>query len=112
MNLSLQEYWNTSTKIKNSNGELNQKWNYCSTIIKNTNIYTYLLSFIVVCLVIYLIYYSYTCFYDNQYINTNIEKPIKSSDDDNCDDVFNVDKEVNKLIDLQDKYLSKIGSNK
>lgn len=80
--------------------------------IKNTNIYTYLLSFIVVCLVIYLIYYSYTCFYDNQYINTNIEKPIKSSDDDNCDDVFNVDKEVNKLIDLQDKYLSKIGSNK
>ncbi len=76
-----------------------------STMNYTKNIYTYILSFIVVGLVIYLAYYSYTCFYDNQYIVDAIsEKSSKSIDDDE----FDVDKEVNILIKLQDKYLDKV----
>lgn len=79
--------------------------------IDSSNIYTYILSFIVVCLVIYLLYYSYMCFYDNQYIiDTNISKSIKSTDDTDYDDIFDVDTEVGKLIKLQDSNLSNITS--
>jgi len=76
-----------------------------STMNYTKNIYTYILSFIVVGLVIYLAYYSYTCFYDNQYIvDTIAEKSSKSIDADE----FDVDKEVNILIKLQNKYLDKV----
>ena len=75
-----------------------------STTNYTKNIYTYILSFIVVGLVIYLAYYSYTCFYDNQYIiDTITEKSSKTIDEDD----FDVDEEVSKLIKLQDKNVDK-----
>jgi hypothetical protein len=74
--------------------------------------YTYVLSIIIIGLVVYLLYYSYTCFYDNQDLINEpfIEKTIKTGIDD--DHVFDVDGEVNKLRQLQEKYLNSLNSKR
>jgi len=74
--------------------------------------YTYVLSIIIIGLVVYLLYYSYTCFYENQDLINEpfIEKTIKTGIDD--DRVFDVDGEVNKLRQLQEKYLNSLNSKR
>ena len=74
--------------------------------------YTYVLSIIIIGLVVYLLYYSYTCFYENQDLINEpfIEKTIKTGIDD--DRVFDVDGEVNKLRKLQEKYLNSLNSKR
>jgi hypothetical protein len=74
--------------------------------------YTYILSIITIGLIVYLMFYSYTCFYENQdlIIEPFIEKTIKTGIDD--DIVFDVDGEVNKLRQLQEKYLNSINSKR
>jgi hypothetical protein len=71
-------------------------------------IYTYGLSLVVFGLVVCLLYYSYTCFYENQelIIDPFIEKTVKTGTD--SDKVFDVDGEINKLRRLQEKYLEKL----
>ena len=74
--------------------------------------YTYVLSIIIIGLVVYLLYYSYTCFYENQDLINEpfIEKTIKTGIDD--DRVFDVDGEVNKLRQLQEKFLNNLNKLK
>jgi hypothetical protein len=80
--------------------------------ISSGNMYTYGLSFVVCILVVYLLYYSYTCFYENQelIIEPFIEKTVKTGTD--SDKVFDVDGEVNKLRQLQEKYLEKLNAKR
>ena len=66
---------------------------------------TYILGAIIFGLVVTLLWYSYSCFCENQNLITEpfIVKPIKTGIDDDL--VFDVDGEVNKLRRLQEKYL-------
>jgi len=82
------------------------------TVASDRSPYTYVLSIIIIGLVVYLLYYSYTCFYENQDLINEpfIEKTIKTGIDD--DHVFDVDDEVNKLRQLQEKYLNSINSKR
>jgi hypothetical protein len=76
------------------------------TLIGEKSVYTYILSGIVVGLIVYLIYYSYTCFYENQDIIMEpfTENTIKS--DPSADSSFDVDSEVDKLNKTQENNLS------
>ncbi len=59
--------------------------------------------FICAC-VLYMFFYSYKCFCANQTINEGfIEKTIKTGTESDLS--FDVDAEVKKLSDLQEKYL-------
>lgn len=74
--------------------------------------YTHILGVIIIGLVVYLLYYSYSCFYENQDLNNEpfIEKTVKTGIDD--DQVFDVDSEVNKLRQLQEKYLVSLNAKR
>jgi hypothetical protein len=81
-----------------------------TSLTKETGIYTYILAIIIISLVVYLLYYSYTCFYENQDMITDpfTEQTVKSGRD--SDTIFDVDHEVNKLRQLQEKYLSTLNT--
>lgn len=73
---------------------------------------TYILAAIVVSLVLYLLYYSYTCFCENQAIELSepfIEKTVKTGID--SDKSFDIDVEVNKLSERQEEYLKQINNS-
>ena len=85
---------------KNNNGE-ELKGGLC-------NYYTYILGFFVIAIVIYLLWNSYSCFYANQDLLTEsfLTGTVKTGTDD--DIVFDVEGEINKLREMQEKYLNKI----
>jgi hypothetical protein len=96
---NLTEMKNTSNPQKMvDGGALEIKTNYQS-------MNTYILGAIIFGLVVTLLWYSYSCFCENQNLITEpfIVKPIKTGIDDDL--VFDVDGEVNKLRRLQEKYL-------
>ena len=88
------------TLRKNNNGE-ELKGGLC-------NYYTYILGFFVIAIVIYLLWTSYSCFYANQDLLTEpfLTGTVKTGTDD--DIVFDVEGEINKLREMQEKYLNKI----
>ncbi len=70
--------------------------------------YTYVVGFFISVILIYLLWTSYSCFYANQDL---INEPfltgtVKTGTDD--DIVFDVEGEINKLREDQEKYLNKI----
>lgn len=81
-----------------------------ATDVGDRSVYTYILSAIVVGLVVYLLYYSYSCFYENQdlYMEPFIEKTVKSGQD--ADQSFDMDVKVDELKRKQEKYLDNINS--
>ena len=67
----------------------------------------YIKAIFIVAIVIGILYYSYTCFCENQSLSLTepyTEKTEKSGIDD--DNAFDVDSEINKLRELQEKYLT------
>jgi hypothetical protein len=76
--------------------------------VKGYNYYTYILGFFVIAIVIYLLWNSYSCFYANQDLLTEsfLTGTVKTGTDD--DIVFDVEGEINKLREMQEKYLNKI----
>jgi hypothetical protein len=71
--------------------------------------YTYILIAIVVILILFLIYHAYSCFCSNQdldmlepYINGSPRTDVQS------DKSFDVEDEVQKLIQLQEQHLEKL----
>jgi hypothetical protein len=76
--------------------------------------YTYILSLVVVAIVIGLLYHSYSCYCTNQDIYEDaegfIEKTVKSGTDSDLS--FDVDNQVNQLIQKQERYLTQIQKNK
>ena len=85
---------------KNNNGKELKGGSY--------NCYTYILGFFVIAIVIYLLWNSYSCFYANQDLLTEsfLTGTVKTGTDD--DIVFDVEGEINKLREMQEKYLNKI----
>lgn len=72
---------------------------------------TYLLGAVAILLVLYIFYYSYTCFCDNQRLDEPfIEKTIKTGIDDDIS--FDVDVEVKRLSDLQEQYMRKLNTRR
>jgi hypothetical protein len=76
--------------------------------------YTYMLGLLVVTIVICLLYHSYSCYCVNQDLYENedegfIDKTIKSGTDSDLS--FDVDDEVTRLIQKQEKYLDHIQKN-
>jgi len=69
------------------------------------NIYTYVLSFVVIALVLYIFYYSYTCFQGNQDIMEEnfIERTVKTGTD--SDKAFDMNAEIKKLEEKQERNL-------
>lgn len=95
---------NSNIVISKDNNETDSKKN-------NTTVYTYILSFIIVGLILYLLYYSFCCFYNNQEINNEsfITKPIKTGID--SDKSFDIESEISKLRRAQENYLKSINDN-
>ena len=75
---------------------------------KGCNYYTCILGFFVIAIVIYLLWTSYACFYANQDLLNEpfLTGTVKTGTDD--DIVFDVEGEINKLRETQEKYLNKI----
>jgi|688.fasta_scaffold762822_1 hypothetical protein len=74
------------------------------------NYYTYILGFFISAILIYLLWTSYSCFYANQDL---INEPfltgtVKTGTDVDID--FSVEGEINKLREMQERYLNKIRS--
>ena len=80
------------------------------TNTSSNNYYMYMVGFLIIAVIIYLLWTSYSCFYDNQdlFDDPFISGTIKSSPDD--DIVFDVDGEINKLRELQENYLNNLKS--
>jgi hypothetical protein len=78
------------------------------SLIKGKSPYFYMTACVVVALLVYMLYYSYTCFYENQDLINEpfIEKTIQTGISD--DKVFDVETEVNKLREFQENYLNSI----
>lgn len=71
--------------------------------------YTYVLIAIVIILVLFLIYHAYSCFCNNQ--NLDLSEPYIDGSprtDTQSDKSFDVENEVQKLIQLQEQYLEKL----
>lgn len=67
-----------------------------------------ILKIIICACILYMFFYSYKCFCSNQSINEEfIEKTIKTGTE--TDLSFDVDAEVKKLSDMQEKYLVQLG---
>jgi hypothetical protein len=78
---------------------------------KISSLQTCLMGIIVIALVVYILYYSYSCFCENQdFDEAFIEKTVKTGTED--DKSFDVDAEIVRLSDLQEKYLEKINSKR
>jgi hypothetical protein len=89
----------TETETKKYGGDPGNPWQ------------TYLLGTVAVLLVLYIFYYSYTCFCNNQHFDEPfIEKTIKTGIDD--DRSFDVDVEVKRLSDIQEQYLRKLNTRR
>lgn len=75
----------------------------------NNGSYTYILIAVVVILVLFLIYHAYSCFCINQELDI-AEPYIDGSPrtDTQSDKSFDVENEVQKLIQLQEQYLEKL----
>ena len=71
---------------------------------------SYAITITVVCLVLYVFYYSWCCFQENQCEEPFIEKTIKTGIDD--DKSFDIDKEVKRLSDIQESYLRKLNAKR
>ena len=74
---------------------------------------TYVLSFIVICIVIYFLYNAYVSFYNNRKEPFLLQQPrtdTQSDKTDKTDITFDMDIEIKKLIQLQEKYLEQLGS--
>lgn len=61
-------------------------------------------------LCLYILYYSYCNFCDNQNIEPYIEKTVRTGIAD--DKSFDVEAEVKRLSDMQEKYLRKLNSQR
>jgi len=61
-------------------------------------------------LIVYIFYYSYNSFCENQNSEPFIEKTIRTGIDD--DRSFDVDAEVKRLSDLQEQYLRKLNNQR
>jgi hypothetical protein len=72
---------------------------------KPSKYYTYVLSLVVVVVVIGLMYHSYSCYCSNQdlYNEGFTEETVKSGTDSDLS--FDVDDQINKLTNSQEKYL-------
>ena len=72
---------------------------------KKKNYVPYIIAAVIVAFVIYVFYYSYSCFQLNQAppLEPFIEKTIKTGTE--TDKSFDIDTEVRRLSDLQEKYL-------
>lgn len=68
--------------------------------------YTILLALIVICLVLFLMFHAYSCFCINQEIEPYINEQPRT--DVQVDKEFDVDNEVEKLIQTQEEYLEKL----
>jgi len=71
--------------------------------------YTYMLVIVIILLLMFLFYHAYSCFHTNQ--NINFLEPYKNGsprDDPQSDDSFDVEKEVKKLIQMQERFLEKL----
>lgn len=74
-----------------------------------SNSYTYMLVIVIILLLMFLCYHAYSCFHTNQ--NMNFLEPYKNGSprsDPQSDDAFDVDKEVKKLIQMQERFLEKL----
>lgn len=72
---------------------------------------TCLMGLMVIALVVYILYYSYSCFCENQnFDEAFIEKTVKTGTE--SDKSFDVDTEITRLSDLQEQYLEKINSRR
>lgn len=71
--------------------------------------YTYVLVVVVILLMMFLCFHAYTCFHTNQ--NMNFLEPYINGPprtDTQADKPFDVDKEVKKLIQMQERFLEKL----
>jgi len=71
----------------------------------------YIFGFLSVCVLVYLMWYSYKSFYENQDLcyEPFISKTIKTGTD--YDKVFDVESEVNKLREMQENFLYRQKNN-
>jgi hypothetical protein len=100
----------TNPDVKQNSNIVISKDNETDIKKNNTTVYTYILSFIIVGLILYLLYYSYCCFYNNQENNESfITKPIKTGID--SDKSFDIESEISKLRRAQENYLKSINDN-
>jgi hypothetical protein len=95
---------------KTSQQMILQKNNAVNLVDGTNNYYTYGVGFFISVILIYLLWTSYSCFYANQDL---INEPfltgtVKSGTSD--DIVFDVEGEINKLREMQERYLDKIRS--
>jgi hypothetical protein len=72
--------------------------------------YNYGYIIIISLLIVYIFYYSYNSFCENQNSEPFIEKTVKTGID--ADKSFDVDEEVKKLSDLQEQYLRKLNNQR
>lgn len=71
--------------------------------------YTYMLIIVILLLLIFLCYHAYSCFQMNQdiiFLESYKNGPPRS--DPQSDNAFDVEKEVKKLIQMQERFLEKL----
>jgi hypothetical protein len=71
---------------------------------------TYVLSFVVICIVVYLLYNAYLSFCNNRNESFLQQQPRTDTQSDKNDITFDMDIEIKKLIQMQEKYLEQNSS--
>ena len=69
-------------------------------------IYKYVIPILIVCIVVFVFYQAYVRFYENQHSEPYINPQPRT--DPQSDKSFDVDAEVKKLIQSQEKYLAEL----